>query len=80
MFSVGTFLNAESFRLSGLSRQGKDKVTSHLDLKEDDPNSKRIAVDTAEWHRRLEELAKLRQLETSDVSPPNGITASCSSA
>jgi len=56
------------------------EMTSYLDLREDDPHSKRIIFDTAEWHRRLEELAKLRQLERSDVSPPNEMTASCNSA
>jgi hypothetical protein len=55
-------------------------MASQLDLREDDPHSKRISFDMAEWHRRLEELARLRQLETFSVSPPNDMTANCSSA
>jgi hypothetical protein len=38
-------------------------MASNLDLGEDDLHAKRITFDTAEWHRRLEELAKLRQPE-----------------
>jgi hypothetical protein len=48
-----------------------------LDLREDDPHSKRIVFDTAEWHRRLEELAKLRQFEIAKVSRANGMVADC---
>jgi hypothetical protein len=43
-------------------------MASHPKFKEDDPHSKRITLDTIEWHRRLQELAKLRQHETSAVS------------
>jgi hypothetical protein len=50
-------------------------MVPQLDLREDDPHSKRIMSDTAEWHRRLEELAKLRQLETSKVSRAGGMAA-----
>jgi hypothetical protein len=49
-------------------------MTSDLNLREDDLHSKRITFDTAEWYRRLEELAKLRQLETSDASRANDMT------
>jgi hypothetical protein len=43
-------------------------MASHPKFKEDDPHSKRITLDTIEWHRCLQELAKLRQHETSAVS------------
>jgi hypothetical protein len=43
-------------------------MVSDLDPRENDPHSKRITFDTVEWHRRLEELAKLRQIEISDRS------------
>jgi hypothetical protein len=46
-------------------------MASNLDLGEDDLHAKRITFDTAEWHRRLEELAKLRQPETSNLSRAN---------
>jgi hypothetical protein len=49
-------------------------MASNVDLREDDLHSKRITFDTAEWHRRLEELAKLRQLETSNVSRADAMT------
>jgi hypothetical protein len=52
-------------------------MASQLDLREDDPHSKRIVFDTAEWHRCLEELAKLRQFETAKVSRANGMVADC---
>jgi hypothetical protein len=48
-------------------------MASQLDPREDDPHSKRVASDTAEWHRRLEELAKLRQLDTSKVRHGGGL-------
>jgi hypothetical protein len=51
-------------------------MTLDPDLREDDPHFKRIIFDTAEWHRRLEELAKLRQVEASNASRPNDMTAS----
>lgn len=44
------------------------EMASHPKSKEDDPHSKRITLDTIEWHRCLQELAKLRQHETSAVS------------
>jgi hypothetical protein len=52
-------------------------MASPSDFREDDPHSKRITFDTAEWHRRLEELAKLRQLETSKMSRASGMAADC---
>jgi hypothetical protein len=61
-----------------LQAQSKEEeMNSDLDLREDDLHSKRIMCDTAEWHRRLEELAKLRQLETSNVSRANDVTPNC---
>jgi hypothetical protein len=78
MLLAGTFLNAKNFW--GRTTRGfvkrTGKMTFHLDLREDDPHSKRITFDTAEWHRRLEELATLRQLETSPASPADEIVAS----
>jgi hypothetical protein len=57
--------------------QREKEMTSDLNLREDDLHSKRITFDTAEWYRRLEELAKLRQLETSNVSRADDMTPMC---